>query len=43
LNEDMDHLFVNYDFYGKIWSAIFCWLGFSTVAQRNLSDHLTQF
>lgn len=43
LVENMDHLYVKYDFYGRIWSLTSCWLGFSKAFQMILLDHLVQF
>jgi len=43
LNEDIDHLFVKCDFYGRILPLISSWLGFSTTSQGNLLDHLTHY
>ena len=41
--EDRDHLFVKCDFYGRIWSLVVSWLGFSTAPHKFLHDHLVQF
>ena len=43
LTEDMDHLFFQCDFYGKIWTLTCSWLGFSIAFRGNLMSYLTQF
>lgn len=42
-NEDKDNLFVNCDFFGKLWSIIYGWLGFSPAFHGCVLDHLIQF
>jgi len=34
--EDIDHLFLQCDFFGRLWSLISCWLGFGTVHHSNI-------
>jgi len=43
LNQDMDHLFITFNFYGNIWKVVSSWLGFSMVDQRHFLDHFIQF
>jgi len=33
MNEDMSHLFLKCDFFGRLWCLISNWLGFVTVIQ----------
>jgi len=40
MNEDKDPLFVRCEFYGKLSLLILIGLGFSTVTQDNLMEHL---
>lgn len=40
-NEDIDHLFVTYEFYGNLWSMLSGVLRFSTAAHRNLIDQIS--
>ena len=39
-DEDKDHLFVKYDFFGRLWPTILNCLGFSMTFQGKLLDHL---
>jgi len=41
--EDIDHLFVSCDVFGKIWLGIYNWLGLTTVHPKHVADHLLQF
>jgi hypothetical protein len=43
VNEDIDHLFVKCDFYGKLWYFISSWLGFSTAYNAMVLEHIYQF
>jgi len=43
MNENMNHLFMRYDFYGKHWTSVSTWLSFSIVAHGTSMDHLIQF
>jgi len=38
--EDIDHLFVKCNFYGRIWPLVACWFDFSTTTHKFLYDHL---
>jgi len=40
LMEDLDHLFVKYDFYGRLRYLVASWLGFSTTTHDNLHGYL---
>jgi len=39
-HEDVDHLFIKSDFFAKIWSLMYDWIGFVTVSPGYLLDHL---
>lgn len=41
--EDIDHLFINCDLFGRLWSLISSLLGISTSFHDNLQDHLMSF
>jgi len=41
--EVIDHLFLQCDFVGRLWSLISGWLGFGTTHHSNILDHLLQF
>ncbi|XP_024641765.1 uncharacterized protein [Medicago truncatula] len=41
--EDMDHLFFQCNYYGRLWLMISDWLGFVTVLNGNLYSHAHQF
>jgi len=41
--EDINHLFLSCDFFGKIWIGISNWLGFTTVHPKHVADHFLQF
>jgi len=43
LLDDMDHLFVKSNFYGRLWSLIYDCIGFSTTTHSSLMEHLLQF
>ena len=43
VNEDMDHLFVKCDFYGRLWYFISSWLGFCTTYNGKVLEHIYQF
>lgn len=43
MNGDINHLSITCDFYGRIWSVVSRWIGFSTATQEALMDHLFQF
>jgi len=40
---DVNYLFVNCDFFGRIWYYISCWLGFSIAFNGRVLDHIYQF
>jgi len=40
-NEDVHHLFVKCEFFGKIWYFISNWLGFNTTFNGSIVDHIT--
>ena len=40
MNGEIDNLSITCDIYGRIWSVVSCWLGFSTATQGTLMDHL---
>jgi len=41
--ENLDHLFLSCDFFGKIWDDILHWLGFIMVQPPHVADHFYQF
>jgi len=41
--EDVNHLYVNCDFFGRIWYFISNWLGFYTTINDGLEEHITHF
>jgi len=41
--EDKDHVFLQCDVYGRLWNLIYDWLGFYSVPNENLLDHILQF
>ena len=41
--EDINHLFLSCDFFGKIWVGISNWLDFTTVYPNHVVDHFLQF
>jgi len=41
--EDVNHLFLSCDFFGKLWYGISHWLGYHLMFPKNVSDHLYQF
>ena len=43
MNKDVNHLFVNCNFYGRLWYLISRWLGFSTVYNSRILEHIYQF
>jgi len=42
-NEDIDHLFVECDVYGRLWYFNFSWLGFSVALNGKVLQHISQF
>jgi len=43
LMEDINHLFLSCDYFGKIWDAILHWLGFIMVQTTQVANHFYQF
>lgn len=41
--EDVDHLYLSYDYLWKIWNDILQWLGFSMLSAAHVVDHLHEF
>jgi hypothetical protein len=41
--EDIDHLFLTCEFYGKIWYEIYNWLGLFSVKPAHIHNHIIQF
>ena len=43
MNEDVNHLFVNCNFCGRLWYLVSRWLGFSIVYNCRILEHIYQF
>jgi hypothetical protein len=43
MNEDVNHLFVNCNFHGRLWYLVSGGLGFSTVYNSRILEHIYQF
>jgi len=41
-NEDREHLFLTYGFFGGVWNIVVDWLGFSSVLHCQFFTHLHQ-
>ena len=41
--ETVNHLFLHCPFFGSVWNCILYWVGLSSVAPFDVSDHFTQF
>jgi len=40
--EDVDHLFLSYSFFGKIWFGVYNWLSLTMVHPEHVAHHLLQ-
>ena len=41
--ETINHLFLHCSYFSTVWNCILRWIGFSTAAPLDVSDHFTQF